>query len=412
MRFVIAAPTVRFEAEKPTLLQILGSLNFGAGNAANAAQPPAGNGGPLDQAAAEKAIQEAAARMQWTPWRDPREGAYTVEVPQGWQIEGGMFRFGNTDTRRAVQARSPEGDAVVQLGDPNLTSFEIPTPMMFQMGMREGQRNNPTGNFQTTIAQFMPARVFNRWYLANFLQSEVEGAQVGQEQNMPELSQQQTMQMQRSGMPGQVDVANAEFSGRSRRTGKPVSGVIMATVTRFPPGPMGGGMWAANPVWCITTAGDAEAENRKAVAMAALLHLMNSWHDDPAWVARENQTQAQISAQMQQTNTEISRITHETAMDNIRAAGERSRMIARSSDDRRNASMNAFHNRQAALDNVQRQRVNYLGDRTDVRDASTGQTWNVGSGQNHYYHDPHSDTIIGTDSAYSPGVDWKPLDQY
>jgi len=52
--------------------------------------------------------------------------------------------------------------------------------------------------------------------------------------------------------------------------------------------------------------------------------------------------------------------------------------------------------------------VNYMGNRTNVSGGSGG-TINVESGSSHYYENAQTGVVVGTDSAYSPGVDFTPL---
>src|SRR3974377_1340440 len=47
--------------------------------------------------------------QSWTTFQDPFERAFTVEVPQGWAVRGGLFRLGITDERPMVDLTSPDG---------------------------------------------------------------------------------------------------------------------------------------------------------------------------------------------------------------------------------------------------------------------------------------------------------------
>jgi len=399
MVYAIAALSDRFEAQRETLLRILKSLTF------HAPQPGAGDG------------EGAPAALTYTAWTDPREGAFHIEAPQGWTVEGGAFRFGPTDIRNSVRLRSPQDDILVQIGDPGITGFAVPTPFLMQMGLHEGQVFSPTGTFQSTVLRYLPARDFNRWYLQTHLSAALDNLAVVTEQALPEIARQHaTMLDQISGGMSQVavDVVSTEFTGRDRQSGRPVTGMILATVDRYPQDPMGGMMWTASLQICRCTADD-QAEARKATAAAVLLHLVKSWRDDPQWSRRNQEMQAQILQQQNRDNQQFSNQMnqrHQDAMDHIRRAGERSREMARDSDERRAAMMGAHWRRQAADDNQQRQRINYLSDQTDVRDTNTGESWKVGSGYNHYYRNAQTDTILATDSATTPGIDFTRLEEF
>ncbi len=53
----------------------------------------------------------------WTRWVDPRENAFAMEVPQGWHVRGGAYRFGYGDIRVMVDAWSPDGNINLRYGD-------------------------------------------------------------------------------------------------------------------------------------------------------------------------------------------------------------------------------------------------------------------------------------------------------
>ena len=53
----------------------------------------------------------------WNRWVDPRENAFAMEVPQGWHVHGGAYRFGYGDVRVMVDAWSPDGKINVRYGD-------------------------------------------------------------------------------------------------------------------------------------------------------------------------------------------------------------------------------------------------------------------------------------------------------
>lgn len=55
--------------------------------------------------------------MRFETWRDPREGAFTLQVPEGWRIEGGLARFGADAYRPVISAVSSDGLISVFLGD-------------------------------------------------------------------------------------------------------------------------------------------------------------------------------------------------------------------------------------------------------------------------------------------------------
>src|SRR3989442_7156627 len=58
---------------------------------------------------AHAAPPQAPAALSFVTWKEPNEGAYTINVPQGWKISGGIRRPTPLDVRSAVKVVSPAG---------------------------------------------------------------------------------------------------------------------------------------------------------------------------------------------------------------------------------------------------------------------------------------------------------------
>lgn len=70
----------------------------------------------------------------WTNFEDPNEKAFTLEIPQGWTVQGGMFRLGYSDYRPMVDLKSPDGKISIRLGDARIPSYAAPSPNHTQEG--------------------------------------------------------------------------------------------------------------------------------------------------------------------------------------------------------------------------------------------------------------------------------------
>lgn len=70
----------------------------------------------------------ANSKVAWSQFSDPFEHAFSVPVPQGWTVRGGLFRFGFSDERPMVDVRSPDGKIAVRLGDVSVPSYALPNP--------------------------------------------------------------------------------------------------------------------------------------------------------------------------------------------------------------------------------------------------------------------------------------------
>jgi hypothetical protein len=112
---------------------------------------------PLDPSATPNA---AAGPVTWIKYQDPAEQAFTVDVPKGWKITGGTYRFGQLDPRPMADMMSPDGKIDIRLGDYHVPPFSTLTPTLMGLGWREGHPYSPRGLAQGVIANYRPGWVF------------------------------------------------------------------------------------------------------------------------------------------------------------------------------------------------------------------------------------------------------------
>ncbi|MGI4789188.1 MAG: hypothetical protein ACRYFS_10105 [Janthinobacterium lividum] len=381
--FVLAAPGGNFAADQPVLTRIVKSLRFTV---------PGSKAAPTKSAAQ---TLSALRGLHFVSWTDPREHGFHVDVPQGWKAEGGAFHLGPTDLRIAYDMTAPAKDMQVVVGDPRLPSTLVtPNPML---GAYEGQNG---------CMHYMEAAEFDHWYLNNFGRQGIDNLLIGADHPLPEVSRQRTLMAQRmfgSSAEVEVNVGLTEFSGLSKMTHKQITGIIIGTTQRMT---SRGGMGAETTTWVPTTViltcnDDANKARNEQIVMAVFARTQQSYREDPAWVSRLANEGAASGEQKRQEMVQ-------TSQDSIRRSQQMSQQITQNSDASRNASMGAYWGHVSADNERQRGFVNYMGDRTDVTDGS-GATVNVQSGSRHYYKNGQTGTVIGTDSAYSPGVDFTPL---
>jgi hypothetical protein len=78
--------------------------------------------------------------LKFTKWVEPKEHSFSVEIPQGWAVEGGVNWLSQIDAEMFLRLKSPNGKVYVYMGDPELLAREVPTPAgKMQTGVNEGQ---------------------------------------------------------------------------------------------------------------------------------------------------------------------------------------------------------------------------------------------------------------------------------
>jgi hypothetical protein len=105
-------------------------------------------------------------------WHDPKENAFQVGIPKGWQASGGTFRAAPLDVRMQVRAQSPDGRITLYLGDAEIAPRQVPDAMMAQVGFREGQTIPGAAGGQILLARFQTGSQFGQQYVRSKLCSD------------------------------------------------------------------------------------------------------------------------------------------------------------------------------------------------------------------------------------------------
>jgi hypothetical protein len=98
--------------------------------------------------------------IEWVRYTDSAEGAFSIDVPVGWQIQGGMYRFGYFDVRWMIDARSLDGKTILRLSDANVPPYVPPGPHTGP----EGQPYVKPQQFQMVVAKVQSADSYAELY--------------------------------------------------------------------------------------------------------------------------------------------------------------------------------------------------------------------------------------------------------
>ena len=183
---IAAAPAASFTQRLPDLVQILQSFRF-----------------------TSPAQTSRAQTLQYRTLTDPREQAYTVEAPNHWQTELGMYRPTVGDYRSETSTKSPDGSILAFAGDRNIGRFIVPNQAMAQYGVREGGTYNPSGATIYSVLRYLPGLQFANY----FLNRRFPGARITGQRDLQQLNAQAATARYRYGNPnnGRMDTGEVEF---------------------------------------------------------------------------------------------------------------------------------------------------------------------------------------------------------
>jgi hypothetical protein len=310
----------------------------------------------------------------WTQFRDPQEGSFSVDVPIGWKVEGGLTRGSAIDARPWVKVTSPDQLISAFIGDGKIPPFSIPTAQGAFLGYGVGASYGGG-----KVEPYMPARKFVEYYAKSNLKKYISDITVVEANNHPDIAAaiNGTVGCSRS------EAATIKFTGMYKTI--PAVGYYLA-VTKETLG-YGAGMW-----WVTQVAGVLSPADRDKASLNVIVHMFQTFHLDPQWQGQSLKTTKQVSTDY----TRASQAMSQGIVDRYwsqQAANE--------------ATNNAYWNRQAVQDHAADNFSDYIRGQQNVQDPDTGTQYKVQYGPQGHYIDP-SGNVMGSNYG-APGPEWRQL---
>ncbi|MFK7925188.1 MAG: hypothetical protein AB8H47_24740 [Bacteroidia bacterium] len=302
-------------------------------------------------------------------FQDPREGAFTIELPLEWNVQISLERPQGM-IRNCGVATSQDGKSKVFFGDPHLPTYYLPNP---NMGMYQGMN---MGSPMLAVYPFVEAEAFFKDYLQQKY-SRLTAFQIQSINPNPELENQLRQHAQELGMNPRITSTQIDFSfmqdGENRK------------------GRINGATFLINDIWLAYINGfmtDGEVEDMSRL----LLHAAQSFETVPAWQEAENKRNQQAMARSQQQ--------HEQRM----AANQRNFEAHQNMMKGRYAAADAQHqnwrNNQAIQDQSHQQFIDHIREENTITNGQYEAK--VESGYNDYYVDPNTGNYFGSNTQENP----------
>jgi hypothetical protein len=307
-------------------------------------------------------------------FQDPAEGAFSLDVPQGWRVTGGLLRKAPVDVRSGVVASSPDNQVHLRIGDVEIPTFTTLTPMMAQLGFREGAPYSPGYGVNMIVMRYRPGEQFARYWVTSRVGSVCPGLEIVGARPLPQTVHAMNAIMAQHGSPvmrQQLHAGDTAF--RCRQNQAPAVGYLFVA-TLLTAGNDGGALWNVDQLQ-----GYLSPPERAGQAQSILAHMIGSAHLNPQWVRMQQNVTAATSRIVADTNAHISKVITDS-----------------------------YWSRQASQDELSRKRSNQILGLEDTRDPVTGRELKVESGSNYYWID-HRGNIAGTDIHSRPSLDFREL---
>lgn len=317
---------------------------------------------------------ETSAVNSWTTFTDPSENAFTVDVPAGWTVTGGMSRYSALDVRPWVKAVSPDQLITAFIGDGKIAPCVMPTATLNALGRGVGSYTNGS-----LIQPYIPARQFVEKYARMNLKPFLSDLQVVHAEDHPEIAR---------AVNGTVGATRSE-AATIKMTGMYGSTPAIAyylAVTKATVG-YGTGMWWVTKV--AGTVGPAERDNE---ALGVILHMLGTFAVNPSWASNSLRNTVAVSQHYRRVSQQVSQAITDRYWSQ------------QAHNDRMNQS---YWNRQASQDRAANNFSNYIRGVENVQDPDTGSKYQVQYGPQGHYIDTNSNYIYSGDNA--PGPEWRQL---
>jgi len=347
--YVAAAPTASYAGTAAIFARIFETFRA-TGRAAGAKTP-----GALD--------------MKWIRWQDPKENAFTLEVPAGWTVSGGAFRFAAVDIRKVVEATAPDGSIRITGGDAELPTFTEPNQMLAMTGFREGSWYSPGYGVNMLVRRYMAGAQFAREYVATRAARGCTGLTFSG--SRPRSDVDVPLNRLMSGLAaagGLLQIQSGEVTFTCEQNGRPSSGYYFAGSLRAGAVGMPGGIWHIEYLY-----GYLATREKAAQAQQIIAHMLSTYADNPQWLAMQQNVTAATSRIVAQTQQEVSKMISDT-----------------------------FAYKNQVGDEISRRRENATLGTVDVVDPVSGRQIKVENSSNYYWLDNRG-VIAGTETDTKPG---------
>ena len=278
-----------------------------------------------------------------TTFTDPTENAFTMQVPQGWSVKGGIQRASPTAATPWVTATSPDGATTISIGDPSIPGFTLPS-----------QYHAAGGTVQNAAGAISPVEPYENGvqFAADYAQRAYGQAcaplQPAGTQAEPDFVQSAQDQMAKIAAAVGVQPPPANYDGGSARFTCQANGVADAVgvidVTAVNQSSVGG-YWSVPILIAYRTPAASQAQTDQ-IARA----MRQSYQPHAQWQAQMvNTTRQQLAQIQQQGQQQMAQLRSQEA-----ASGAMLNAQMQSAD----ARLNAEHAQTMNWLNAQGQRIN------------------------------------------------------
>ncbi len=319
-------------------------------------------------------LPKSAAGLNWVRYTDSAEGAFSMDVPLGWQVQGGMYRFGYFDVRWMMDVRALNGKVIIRIDDPNVPPYVLPGPHTGPAGHAAIKPQQ----YQMLVDNYREAQPYAETYARHRFSGVCKTFTAIKSDWQPRMPS-----AWHADAGSRVTEGTVAYDCATSDGPRVVS--VYARSTLHP----SSGLWQVDPI-----ISSIESPDTTPLAASMIQHMIDSWQVNPDW------------ERYQQRMTQM-------GLDQIRAGFRQFLQQMQVYHQQREAAMNQQVARYESQQHAQAQQVSGWGEMltglTTVRDSNTGTQFQVFSGpKSNYYTNGNGVTI---NSNLSPGGNFHKVDE-
>ncbi|MHA2621520.1 MAG: hypothetical protein V2G42_07700 [bacterium JZ-2024 1] len=308
-------------------------------------------------------------------WKDPLENAFSIEVPKGWKVDGGLHRLASVDTRVELVATSPDNGITIRIGDKEIPPFVEPNPTLTMSGFPEGSLYSPGYGVVMLVKSYRNGVDFAEEYARSRYGEECQDLEMVDRKDRRDMSEAFNEIYRSSSAYGVGFVLTAgEVAFTCTRSGRKMKGYFFAGTQRSVVQGTGLGPWSVQYLAGFIAESE-QAETAEAIGE----HMVKTLRINPEWLRMQKHLAGETSRIVSETHAKISNLIRES-----------------------------YWSRQAVMDELDRRRSRAILGVVDVVDPATGKEYQVESSSDYYWID-HRGNIVGTDTSTIPNIDFREL---
>jgi hypothetical protein len=319
----------------------------------------------------------ANAGIAWTQYQDPNEHAFTLDVPRGWTVKGGMFRFGYSDARLMVDMHSPDGKIEIQLGDARVPVYVIPDRLHNQ----EGAPYDLGEQGQLVIAKYHTGPEFAALYSQIRFHGECRNPQP--DPSAPEFVAPSSAQDDDTGVK---ESSTGQITYRCDSDGGPRVAFAYVKTANY------GTLWAVPSIASYLVPPD-----EVSTARDILRHCAQSFHLTPEWL--------QYKARLDAEGMQYQRARQQYRMQQL---AQQEQVFAQKMQSMRNQA-DAFEQHMAQERSQFDQMDDVINGVTPTTDPLTGETRKVWTGTQNNYWANGLGQVVNSNNNPNPNGNWHQL---